>query len=62
MHQNDLDEDIKQMDKLIPKERKRIQDKTIFVCFYWRHYSEICTCAKYEQRYLEFNIKYRKTF
>jgi hypothetical protein len=29
-----LDEDIKQMDKLTPKERKRIQDKTIFVCFY----------------------------
>jgi hypothetical protein len=50
------------MDKLTPKERKRIQDKTIFVCFYWRHYSGICTCAKYEQRYLEFNTKYRKTF
>jgi hypothetical protein len=29
-----LDEDIKQMDKLTSKERKRIQDKTIFVCFY----------------------------
>ena len=58
-----LDEDIKQMDKLTPKERE-FRIKQYLSAFIEDIIQEFAHAqnAKYEQRYLEFNTKYRKTF